>query len=159
MGDVREVLVGEVLQGRAVPLDIQSLRNVPLSQLPPEQHAEVARIGRAALQKRQDAKRLSELEAWKAEHREHAAELFQGKLQIIQGLFRDATVTITNPETGETENRLEPSILGDKKLKVLLNYIEQFEKAGFKLEAAAANAANPTVNVNVLVANLQKELA
>lgn len=73
-----------------------------------------------------EAKKTAEIEAYVEYHREHAMSLLLAKQAIIQGLLSEMTVN-----DGEGGVVLDTKLMDTKRLKLLQDYIVQWENRGY----------------------------
>lgn len=113
----------------AARLNIELAKPEPAEQFP----AEVAAKSRKKLTEvwmtraaEVEAKKTAEIEAYVEYHREHAMSVLLAKKAIIQGLLSEMTV-----QDGKGGVVLDTKLMDTKRLKLLQDYIVQWENRGF----------------------------
>lgn len=110
-----------------------------------------AKIAELHMLKRQ-AKALADLEGFVDAHREQAHRIYGAKLGVILGLLDEMLVT-----NEDGSQRLDTTKLDDKRLKVLMTYVDQFEKRAFGSPATVTKHEGE-VDVRHVVAETRQKL-
>lgn len=90
-----------------------------------------------------ELRKIADLQAYFEAHHEQSSMIFGAKLSVIQGLLEE----MTHPKGSKRAGQLDTALLDEKRLKVLLTAISEFERTGGM--RASAKAETQTVNVNV----------